>query len=143
MVRLHEHHLRSFLATWKRAKACNVALPETDDPDYVSLEALLLHVCRAARGYMWWMCRALELPDPGIRNPPDVDHIETEAEDYVDHLARRWDGPLTQVPPERFEDKTYPTPWDVPYCIDSMLEHAVMHPIRHEFQLKELMGEPL
>jgi hypothetical protein len=24
-------------------------------------------------------------------------------------------------------------------CIDAMLEHAVMHPIRHAFQLEELM----
>jgi hypothetical protein len=27
-----------------------------------------------------------------------------------------------------------------PYSIDAMLEHAVMHPIRHSYQLEELMA---
>ena len=27
------------------------------------------------------------------------------------------------------------------YCIDAMLEHAVMHPIRHAFQLDELIKD--
>lgn len=26
-----------------------------------------------------------------------------------------------------------------PHCIDIMLQHAVMHPIRHDFQLRELL----
>jgi hypothetical protein len=29
--------------------------------------------------------------------------------------------------------------WRTRYCVDSMLEHAVIHPIRHAFQLNELM----
>ena len=40
---------------------------------------------------------------------------------------------------ELFMDKTYTSRWKVEYCIDAMLEHAVMHPIRHEFQLSNLL----
>ena len=47
------------------------------------------------------------------------------------------------VEPELFEDKVYTSNWGVNYCIDAMLEHAVMHPIRHEFQLKNLIAEQL
>ena len=42
-------------------------LPKTDDPAYESLDTLLHHVFRAARGYMTWMCEVLELPDPEMQ----------------------------------------------------------------------------
>jgi hypothetical protein len=35
----------------------------------------------------------------------------------------------------------FPSRWNVHYCIDAMLEHAVMHPIRHTFQLQELLAK--
>ena len=50
-------------------------------------------------------------------------------------------SPLADVAPERFEDREYASAWKELFTIDSMLEHAVMHPVRHEFQLLELMGE--
>ena len=43
------------------------------------------------------------------------------------------------VPGERLDTSEYPSEWQTLYSIDSMLEHAVMHPIRHTFQLEELM----
>ena len=69
MVKLHEQHLRSFVKTWRKAKELNIKLPETTDTDYESLETLLRHVLRAARGYMIWICEKLELPAPEIDGP--------------------------------------------------------------------------
>jgi hypothetical protein len=31
--------------------------------------------------------------------------------------------------------------WLTRFCIDSMLEHAVMHPIRHAFELDALLED--
>lgn len=138
MVLLHERHLRAFLGTWRRARAADLALPATADPDYASLERLLLHVLGAARGYMVWICSVLGLPDPGIDPAPGAESAEAEAEPYLDHLLARWRLPLTEVAEERFGE-AYPSRWGVPYCVDAMLEHAVMHPIRHRFQLEELL----
>ncbi len=42
---------------------------------------------------------------------------------------------MADVPVERFYKPEYEAPWKIRYCIDAMLEHAVMHPIRHRFQL--------
>lgn len=139
MVQLHEVHLRSFLNTWRKAKERNLPLPETDDIDYESLETLLRHVFRAARGYMTWMCEKLGLPDPCIDSVPEVDKIEVTANSYLEHLIEKWHSPLRDVPADKFEDQVYKSRWGVDYCIDAMMEHAVMHPIRHEFQLKNLM----
>jgi uncharacterized damage-inducible protein DinB len=140
LVLLHEKHLRECVAVWKRAKAAGVKLPETDDEDYLSWETLLRHILRAARGYMVWMCSNLDLPDPDIRATPEPENIEAEAEAYLEHLLERWQPPLTDVEERRF-DEEYQSNWGVVYCIDAMLEHAVMHPIRHQFQLENLMRQ--
>ena len=139
LILLHEKHLRLFWDTWKRAKNSNINLPETTDKDYESLETLLRHVLRAARGYMVWMCEKLNLSNPEIDDPPRIDEIEQDAANYIDHLLDKWKTPLKDVEEIKFSDKVYNSNWGVPYCIDAMLEHAVMHPIRHTFQLERLM----
>jgi hypothetical protein len=119
MVRLHDEHLRRFVHTWRQASAHSVTLPATDDPAYASLGA----------------------PDPGIRSAPHPAAIVREAEDYMEHILERWRIPLREVPDDRLETPEYPSRWKTRYCIDSMLEHAVMHPIRHAFQLNELLND--
>ena len=139
MVLLHEDHLRRFLHTWRQALATSVSLPLSDDPAYASLGALAHHVLGAAGRYMIWMCEVLQLPDPGIQPAPDASAIVRDAEQYVEHVLERWRAPLCNVPNDSLETPEYPSQWQTRYCIDSMLEHAVMHPIRHTFQLEELM----
>jgi hypothetical protein len=140
-VLLHETHMRDCLKVWKQAKAANIKLPETSDSSYESLETLLEHILGAARGYMVWMCKQLELPDPEIRAAPAANNIETEADSYLEHVLERWRLPLVNVPEEKFEPQTYASNWGTHYCLDAMLEHAVMHPVRHEFQLRELIEQ--
>jgi len=138
MVLLHDRYLREFADVWREAKQAGLRLPQVEDPDYQSLDHLLRHVLRAARGYMTWMCEVLSLPDPQIRSTPDTDQIEAELDAYLDHVLEEWRTPLADVPEQRFEE-TYNSRWGTLYSIDAMMEHAVMHPIRHTFQLKELM----
>jgi hypothetical protein len=137
MMLLHDEHLRRFVHVWRLALTNSVSLPPTDDPSYASLETLGRHVLSAAGGYMIWMCEVLALPDPGVRSAPDVSAIVREAEDYME----RWRAPLSEVPNEKLETPEYQSRWQSRYCIDSMLEHAVMHPIRHAFQLTELLKD--
>lgn len=139
LIALHEIHLRAFYETWKKAKQVGVKLPVTDDPYYKSLDTLLYHLLRSSRGYMVWMCKQLNLPDPQIDEAPLPEIVVEKADQYLDYLIDKWKYPLKDVPPEKFEDKVYKSNWDVEYCIDAMLEHSVMHPIRHEFQLKNLI----
>ena len=141
LVLLHEEHLRRFVGTWRLALANSVSLPQTDDPSYASLEALGRHVLSAAGGYMIWMCEVLALPDPGIRSAPDASAVVRDADDYMEHVLERWRAPLREVGSEKLDTPEYPTRWQTRYCIDSMLEHAVMHPIRHAFQLDELLKD--
>jgi hypothetical protein len=88
---------------------------------------------------MVWMCEKLQLPDPGIQPTPNAQAILHDAEQYMEHVLERWRAPLSNVSNEQLETPEYPSRWHTLYCIDAMLEHAVMHPIRHTFQLEELM----
>jgi hypothetical protein len=139
LIALHEQHMRSFLETWRKAKKTGVTLPQTTDTAYKSMEALLWHPLKSSRGYIIWICQKLELPDPNIDSMPVIEQIESSADAFLEHLLERWDLPLREIPEERFFDRTYTSNWDAEYCIEAMLEHAVMHPIRHEFQLLNLM----
>ena len=121
--------------------ATSVTLPPSDDPAYASLGALGQHVLGAAGSYMVWMCEVLKLPDPGIQPAPDPAAIGRDAEKYMEHVLERWRAPLSDVPNEQLETPEYTSEWQTRYCIDSMLEHAVMHPIRHAFQLDELIKD--
>ena len=141
MVLLHEEHLRRFVHIWRVALASSMRLAPTDDPAYASLETLGRHVLSAAGGYMIWVYEVLALPDPGIRSAPDASAIVRDADDYMEHVLERWRAPLGEVPNEELEAPGYLSRWQTRYCIDSMLEHAVMHPIRHAFQLDELIKD--
>ena len=138
-VLLHERFMREFLETWRMAKTAGVVLPSTDDPNYRSFEALLRHLYNWARTYMLWICENLELPSPEIPPVPEEDGVNAEADRYLDRLLHDWREPLKDVPEGRYYQPEYLSPWKVKYCIDAMLEHAVRHPIRHRFQLMELM----
>lgn len=140
LVLLHERHLRTFLARWREAKSAGVALPQTDDPSYESMDTLLFHVMRAARNYLTWICDKLELPDPDLPEVPPTQKIEARAEEYLSGLLAGWREPLRDLPAECFGGRTFTSNWGQEYTIGAMLEHAVTHPIRHTFQLDELMS---
>jgi hypothetical protein len=141
LVALHEDEMRGFLESWRRAKAAGATLPAVDDPDYASFEALLRHVFRWARGYLRWVCEQLDLPDPNIGAVPDVAEIESEADGYLTELLGAWKDPLRDVERSRFLQPEYVTPWGSKLPIEAMLEHAVMHPIRHRYQLERLLNQ--
>ena len=140
MVLLHEEHLRGFVQTWRLAMAVSASLPTTADPNYASLGALGRHVLSAAGGYLVWICEVLRLPDPEVQPAPDAIAIVRGADEYLEHVLERWRAEaLREISDEQLETPEYPSRWQTRYCIDSMLEHAVMHPIRHSFQLDELI----
>jgi hypothetical protein len=138
LVLMHEREMRAFLPVWRSALGAGTTLPKTDDPNYASLQALLHHVLRCPRSYMVWICGKLGLPDPGIDEPPPVERIESEADSFLSHVLERWRLPLAGLEERRF-DEVFPSYWGVQMAIESMLEHAVVHPMRHAFQLEELM----
>jgi hypothetical protein len=140
LVVLHERELRSFLATWRTARAVGLALDPDPDPSYESMEALLRHVLRAARGYLTWTCEVLALPDPGVEPAPEPADLAAAPEAFLEHVLDRWRAGLAGADGRTLEATEAKSRWGATYCADAMLEHAVMHPLRHRFQLEERLG---
>ena len=90
---------------------------------------------------MVWICEVLNLPDPAINTAPDQAALALDPESYMEHILERWRTPLLDVADDQLEQPEYPSRWQTRYCIDAMLEHAVVHPIRHVFQLEELLSK--
>ncbi len=142
MILLQDKYLREFLVTWRKGKALGILVPQTEDPNYESWESILFHVLRASRGYLTWIAEKLELPEPQVGTPPELETINNHADEFLDHLLHVWSKTFVAVPEEKF-DSVFKSRWDIDYCLDGMLEHAVMHPIRHAFQIEEWIQEKL
>ena len=141
LVALHDRHLREFLAVWRRADLRDLALPRTSDPGYGSREALLAHVLGAAARYLTWICEQLGIPRPDVAEYPDTAGFALRAEAYLEHVLAAWEEPLRDLTEEVANTHVFTSRWGAPYTIDAMLEHAVMHPIRHAHQLERLLAE--
>jgi hypothetical protein len=143
MVRLHDSEMRRFFAEWETALSRGVVLPKSEDPDTASLAHLMRHVLSSACSYMEWICRVLELPDPKLDPVPEAKDIARLAEESLSKVLHRWALPLVEVEEDRFFRPGYPTRWGLDVCVESMLEHAIVHPMRHRYQLEGLAGERL
>jgi len=137
LVLLHDRALRELITVWKAARAKEIRLPQTSNPAYVSLVSLMQHVLGSAREYMTWLCGKLGLPDPGIDPAPEAVALEQSLDRYVEHLLERWRVPLADVEDSRFFVSHKTEDGELTCLV--MLEHAAMHPMRHQFQLEELM----
>ncbi|MDM7913766.1 MAG: DinB family protein, partial [Candidatus Eisenbacteria bacterium] len=117
-------------------------LPKSSDPAYANLDALIAHPLRSARGYVTWICDKLGFPPPQIPEPPAPERVELEAETYLDALFRGWEDSLAPLTDEILDaNEVYPARWGTPMAIEAMLEHAVVHPMRHRAQLVRLLWE--
>lgn len=145
LVELHELELRRFLDTWERFEAAGASMPEAlEDPSYASREHLVSHAAGAARGYLTWIGENVGRPvtdldlsrDPTQIAPRVRQHIEETLAGWRRHLAVLADDELTPMHTSR---------WGEPYNVEQMLEHAVVHPMRHRIQLERILagtGQP-
>jgi uncharacterized damage-inducible protein DinB len=139
LVLLQEQELRSFVDTWKKAKKAGVTLEGFKDPNYKSMETLLQHVLWWARDYIVWSCEMLGLTDPEIDEVPEAGAVEEAAQSYLEHVLERWAHPFCELDEEPFFKPQYKTRWGIDYPVEALLEHAVVHPMRHRLQLLEMM----
>jgi len=140
LVRLQVDELRGLLVVWEEARRRELPLPPSDDPDYASLDALLLHALRSSRGYLNWICEFGERTAPRIELPKE--RIGEQAAGCLERLADAWETACADISVEEMDSaEVKKTRWQVPFALESMFEHAVVHPMRHRFQLQELMDE--
>ena len=140
LVDLHSVELRSFMAAWKRFVASGKPMPEArGDADYESPERLVAHVQGAARSYLLWIWEVLEKPIEGLPRIRDAALIVPRLEEFQAETLAGWEKHLAPLTDEQLAPMQYLSRWGEPHNIEQMLEHAVVHPMRHRRQLEKIL----
>jgi uncharacterized damage-inducible protein DinB len=141
LVELHEAELRAFLAVWERFVASGAPMPNANgDPDYESPERLATHVVVAARSYMMWIREQLGTPVTDLTLVRDAAEVAPRLRAHVEETLEGWRRHLADVVDTDLSPAVYTSRWGEPFLIEQMLEHAVVHPMRHRLQLERALS---
>ena len=140
LVELHEREMRAFLETWHRFVASDAPVPEAHgDSSYESRETLLAHVLMAARNYLTWMGECAGRPVTDVDPTKDAHAVFTRAPQFTEEVLAAWRRHMPEFTNEEIEKRGFASRWGEPYTVEQMLEHAVVHPMRHRIQLQRIL----
>jgi uncharacterized damage-inducible protein DinB len=140
-VELHEIELNRFYDTWQKFLASGTPLPETADLSYQSADHLGGHVFRAARGHLTWIGECAKRLVAGLDTDTDCVSIARKGRPFVDAVLEAWRRELALLEDPDLAPATYKSRWGQDDNTEQMLEHVVVHPMRHRIQLERLMAE--
>ena len=141
LVELHEQELLAFASTWKRFVASGKPTPEArGDANYESPERLVAHVQGAARSYLLWIWEVLEPPIEGLPLTRDAGVIVPRLDAFMAETLDGWRRHLAALEDDQLSPRQFLSRWGEPHTIEQMLEHAVVHPMRHRRQLERIVA---
>ena len=141
LVELHQQELREFVSAWRRFVASGKPMPEAHgDAHYESRERLVAHVQGAARSYLLWIWEVLERPIEGLPLIRDADAIVPRLDAFMAETLDGWRRHLAPLEDDQLSPRQYLSRWGEPHTIEQMLEHAVVHPMRHRIQLERILA---
>ncbi len=115
---------------------------ETQDEDCRSIQTIMRHVVRAGYGYATYIRIALgdraERPTiPLARRLEVLDQLDAMLAHTVSVLDGKWEMSDKEIQGVRMN-----APWGPTYDLEQMLEHAVVHVLRHRRQIERFLTEP-
>jgi uncharacterized damage-inducible protein DinB len=113
----------------------------TQDEDCRSVQTIMRHVVRAGNGYANYLRDAFGLPtrpaDVGVLRQSEVPEAMRSMLAYTaDTLDGRW-----EMTDEEVVGTVVTTRWCVVYDMEQLLEHAIVHILRHRRQVERLLTE--
>jgi len=140
LVDLHEREMRSFLEVWKQYTASDKPMPEArGDESYENRERLIGHVLMAARGYLTRIGEWVGRPVTDVDASQDPYEIVRRTSAFADEVLAAYRRHLAEITPEELEQQIHRTRWGELMSVENLLEHAVVHPMRHRIQLERIL----
>jgi hypothetical protein len=140
LVELHDSELRRFLDTWDAFVKSGAPMPEAlGDESYASRDALVTHVVRAARNYLTWIGDCVKRPVKDVDMETEPAKIAPRFRAFAVSVLEAWPRHLSLLEDSEIQPTLFRTRWGEFFAIETMLEHAVCHPMRHRIQLERLM----
>lgn len=113
--------------------------PDSKDEDCRSIQTILGHVVGSAYSYAIYVQELIGegSPRPGVRLRPTVSAYLLDLADAFAFTAKVFDG-LSDWDLEEFqEEKKIHARWQQIYDIEQMMEHAIVHVLRHTRQIEK------
>ena len=141
LVELHEREMRAFLEVWGRYVASSLPLPEArGDESYTSHDRLGGHVLLAARNYLTRIGEWVGRPVTDVDACQDPGEALGRAEAFAADVLAAYRRHLAEVTTEELEAQVHRTRWGELMSVENLLEHAVVHPMRHRLQLERILA---
>lgn len=130
--------LQELLRSLSTEDYIRISNPDSPDPDCLSVQTIMRHVVSAGYGYATSIRQAIGVEGrrPEIPLLSQADAVRRLGEMFEYSLAAfngRWD-----ITEEEMYTTIIKTSWSE-YDIDSLLEHAVVHILRHRRQIEKLV----
>lgn len=107
-----------------------------------SIQMIMLHIVRAAYGYANSIRGALTIAVT-VERPTELQHLDDaamslkEALRYTEvSLAGKW-----EMSDDDLDRTMMDSSWGVPYSIEQMMEHAIVHILRHRRHIERILEE--
>lgn len=116
--------------------------PEAEDPQFRSIRTVMRHVVRAGYGHVDSIRKALgdpiERPTVELASPAGV---VAQLDALLAHTEAAF-GDRWEMTEDEMDAVTFEAPWGLPYTMEQMLEHTLVHVLRHRRQIERWLGGP-
>ncbi len=131
---------RTLVESLSAAEFEGVLDEQTPDPDCRSAQTITRHVLAAGYGHAGYIRRAFGLPATRPEIPlPQLGDMAVELERLCAYVAETLEG-RWQMSDEEITRIRFETRWGVTYDVEQMLEHGIVHILRHRRQIARLLG---
>lgn len=135
--------LRRLAGQIDEADALKVVDPATEDEDCRSVQTIMSHVVNAGYGYADLLRRQFSVPSTrpprALLAPRDyLEQLEAVLAYTAETLEGRW-----RMPYEEISGAAIKTGWGPTYDVEQLLEHAIVHVLRHRRQIEKFMHQGL
>jgi uncharacterized damage-inducible protein DinB len=111
---------------------------QTEDESCRSVQTIMTHVVRAGYGYADYIRDHFGIPkaSPSSTLVPHRD-VEAQVDAMLDYSAKTLDG-RWEMTEDEWVGIGIDTHWGVRYDLEQLLEHAIVHILRHRRQIERL-----
>lgn len=112
---------------------------QTTDPNCVSIQSVLSHVVSSGYSYAGYIRKLKRIQDdrPGKVARATIAECRDDLEKLVAYTNQTFETINDDELEEFDEDKKIKTSWGQVYDIEQMMEHAVVHVLRHRRQIEK------
>lgn len=117
--------------------------PQTDDESCRSAQTIMSHVVRAGYGYADYIRAQFSVestrpPNKLLSRQESLEQIDAALRYTAETLEGRW-----QMSDEEISGTVIKSSWGVVYDVEQLLEHAIVHILRHRRQLERFISRGL